>query len=211
MSYAECDRQITVYRQTAYAVQPAAVGVTLSLYAQPRIPARVQIELSDATSDGVVRVTGATAGLTGVVEDLTFESGGARTTVRSWDSITSITTAGLTSEAVPPTVTGTYVGGDGSPIPRFVALVADRVAAIWESGNRAWSGNGTAAVSPSAALGGYTVRGWIPYESSWAPRAGDLIVESNGTQWLVQGAPVAPGTIAPDGWRLTLTQRQGSI
>lgn len=211
--FAETEHAVNIYRQTSIALGPMPVSGSMSIdIPTPQLPARIRIALSDTVSTGSVTVVGTCAGISGVSEVLTFTKGGARTTERAFSAWSSVTTAGLTSESEPPTITGSWVGADGSAVNSKILVVSDRRISLWETNDRSWSGGG-ADTRFGATPGGAKIKGVIPFEEVWSPREGDIVVDFlSGEQWMIEGAPIARGMLSADPhYRCTFKQRQGSV
>jgi len=195
-------RLFTVYRRSAY-LQPAQALTASGSAApplQPAAPAMVQVVVDGATSFGTVTVNGLVGGSPDA-EVLTWTANGAKSTIKRFDSITTLDWSGWTD--------GTWavqaVGSDGSRIHQRQAI-ATSVRCHLNRGAARWP-NTTAGTAEVEAT-------WLAHDwtTAWAPREGDVYVDQGSSEeWKVVGDPNWLGSLRPHHWEVRIKRREGSL
>lgn len=176
------DRLITVLRRTALVLDAAPVEAAMALDRDPPRATLFEVVLSGGTAaTGTVRIEG--DGPDGAsTETLTFTGPGRQVTTKRYTTAT-ITTTGLASEAVPPTIEILAVGPDGARVEGRVEVVA-AAPMRKDAGTANWR-------TPSAGSAESEIAVFYADHSTvWAPRRGDVLVDTiSGEEWTVIGDP----------------------
>jgi hypothetical protein len=201
------DRAVTVYRRTAYIVEPASAAATLTLARQPARACLVEVAVSGGTSGtGTVTVSGTVNGSPDS-QALTFSGRGRQVTTKRFTAISSITTTGLHDEPSKPTISASAVGADGGRLESD-SLVASGWPMRKDAGTAGWP----VPVSGSAEV--EVTRFYMDFTEAWAPREGDVFVDDRTSeQWQVQGRPTqhGGGLREPHHWEIRVKRREGSL
>lgn len=192
---------VTVWRRTAFLLDPIAVAASHALTRQPVGPGPLQVEVTGSPS-GTVTVSGTVGGVADT-EVLPFSGvAGVRVTVKSFSAYSGITTS-LTGATL---ISAQSVGAGGAPQNVLYAVVTGLPAERRHRGEQSWPGM----LPGNERKEGATFR--IQYEETWAPRPGDLVkLDGSSEAYEVKAAPVADGNFGPDHWRLSTDLRQGTV
>lgn len=197
------DRTVSIFRRTAYIVDPVAVTASVTVSRQPVRAGLARITIAGGTSGtGTVTLTGTVDGVAGVQEVVTFVGNGTLSSSKRFSAYSAIATSGLHDEATPPTISVECIGPEGSPQPTSYALVAN-----WPASRTTTRGQW-----PSPTQGSSPVQPFVyllSYSEVWTPRRGDVIRDdATGEDWLIEAANLARGPIWRGFWRLDTSQYQ---
>ena len=198
--------RITIKRQATQAISQTAAD-TIAVTSQPLNEAVVQIAIVPYVA-GTVTVIGTYDGsaqsevLTIVGYNLTDEvSKGLATTIKLFDTVTSLDcSSGLGGNT---TLTMSYRSEDGGAV-QFRSTITTCYPAQISRGYEFWR-NGRAGTDQTERI---TIM--IPYTCSFAPRAGDIIInDDTAEQFLCVGAPLIDGGIgAMQHFRISADRRE---
>lgn len=192
--YSMADRRLSIYRKTAYVLDPVAASASFPLDRQPSVETYLQVKVSGGTDNtGTVTISGNVDGSPDS-EALVFSASGIKETEKRFESVSGVVTSGLDDEATIPTIEIKSIGADGSPQNGLALLKSGVPGVVHYSGteDHAWR----ATVGGSGQFGDGSLL--LPYLSDVDLRDGDLVEdESTGEQWLITGKPVLGGGLRP--------------
>lgn len=201
------DRAITVYRRTAYVLDPRTAAASMAVTAQPIRAALVEVVVSGGTSGtGTVTISGTVDGSPGT-ETLTFAGPGRKATTKRFTALDPITSTGLADEASVPTISASAVGADGGRLDQSNVVVTG-----WpmrkDAGTASWPAPTQGSVESEI------TRFYMDFTTAWTPRDGDIFLDTRtGEQWQVIGHPAqhGGGIRSPMHYEIRVKRRQGSI
>lgn len=204
-SFAIYRDRITITRPTAVLLSDDAAA-TMSLATQPSKAAFLQVRVSGGTSDtGTIQIDGVDEDGGALSQTLTFT--GTREYAQTTEAYASvdtngITTTGLADEVTVPTVEMRAVGADGSPQDEQTSTVVTSYPAHIDHRRANW---------PRAKEGTQETESlWIgiPYTSTWAPKAGDVITDQYGKVYELKGRPRWKGQTGDHHWECPARRRE---
>lgn len=195
------DRLVTVKRRTAYVVDPATAAAAMTVARQPVRASCLRVEVSGGTTgSGTVTLVGTVGGALTTVA-LTFSENGPKTTVEEFTALSSVPTAGLTNEAVVPTVSVQAVDRSGRA-QSSASTVAASVPATFRASRGRWPVERQGSREAEEGIFG------LDWSDVYEPRSGDLIVEDvGGDEWLVQAVGRPRGSVNGWSWSVRCTRQ----
>lgn len=186
--------------QTSYLVDPVAATDTLAIDRQPERRCSFRVDVSGGTTgSGDVVISGTLDGVADS-ETLTFTGNASKRATILLDTITGITTSGLSGEATPPTISVEAVDETGRPMAQQTTVATDRPAA-WGKGDRDWMVRRAGSMEEDRPVL------LISYEDVFTPRVGDEVKQRNATDtWRVEHVRSWPGPFNPQQWRLRVSR-----
>lgn len=189
----------TFKRQSSKVLESTAVTASMSASYQPSMGACIQAVLSGAFV-GTVTVTGLVNGISDS-EILTFTGPGVKVTMKTFTSITAITSSG----AGAGTLYLDQVSLDGAPIAVFRAIKTGHPAGFHSKGRMNQQQKKPGEITTNS------MEARINFEDIWEPVTTDLFChEQTEEVFEITGVERHPmGSFAPQFWYLQLDQRQG--
>lgn len=196
------DRNITIYRRTAYLLDAVTAAASLTVDRQPpRASAMRATVAGGTTGSGTVTITGTVEGVAGTAEVLTFTANGVKVGSKLFTAISAVATSGLADESTKPTVAIEAVDRQGAPQAQDVTRAANVPAQLKRSSGR-W---------PVPTVGSevsQTITYVVDRSDLWTPRKGDRVTEdaNTGETSIVEEARTAGGSLYGSHLELSCTR-----
>jgi len=191
------DRLVTIKRNTAYLVEPASAGTTMTIDRQPIIGSVLAVTVAGTTPTGTVDVTGTAEGVGTMTEALAFTQAIRRLTERRYTALATVMCTGLTG----CTVAVEAVGRDGAPQTRGYNLVTGLASVGYQRRQGAWAADDQG----SRVIERYVFA--IDHSEVFRPRPGDVVVEEEtDAEWRVEQVRPQPAGHAPRHWELLVAR-----
>ena len=174
------------YRQTAFVMDTATATATMTVTRALDIASYAQIKVANGTTgSGSVTIVGTDSDGNPLSKTLTFTKSATKVTSARFTTITSITTSGLATEAIVPTVACKAVSSDGTANLMRYLLAANRPVLV-ES-----TGKSDIPVLNSGSYDKDSVKTYLDFESSWSPTVSDIAIDDQtGDQWLLRASHI---------------------